>query len=345
MFTYQITDSATRAASAVDTVTVTPVAVGATAITPVGVAVTLDPVANDTGSGLALTAVAQPSKGVVAIKNGKAVYTPPAGYSGIVTYQYTVTDTSAQTATATDTVKVVPAAANDATTTPYRTAVTIDVVPNDKGSKLKVTAIGQPATGTGKAELKDGKTVYTPPDDNSGTATYTYTVTDAANQTATATVAVTVGAPPTPVASDDTKLAQPDRPVTLDPLANDTPADPTAAFVRSSLRLIDPETGARVLSVTVDGEGTYTVDSATALATFTPVRGFTGSQKGVKYQVTDSLGNVTVAGISVNYPAAITVGPLAASGENLIPLINTGTGMMIIGIVLLFGSVARRRMS
>ncbi|HVM64631.1 MAG TPA: Ig-like domain-containing protein, partial [Acidimicrobiales bacterium] len=118
-FTYTIVDALGATSTATVHLTVTPTAVDDSATTPPATPVTIDVVANDHGSGLTLTTVTQPPKGqgTVKIVGGKAVYTPPAGFSGTTTFTYTVTDSSGQTATATVTVTVpaapVPASATD----------------------------------------------------------------------------------------------------------------------------------------------------------------------------------------------------------------------------------------
>ena len=55
-------------------------------------------------------------------------------------------------------------------------------------------------------------------------------------------------------------------------------------------KLVDPETGNPVDSVTVEGEGTYTVNPTTGEVTFTPKPEFTGVATGVSVQVKDANG-------------------------------------------------------
>ena len=55
-------------------------------------------------------------------------------------------------------------------------------------------------------------------------------------------------------------------------------------------KLVDPETGNPVDSVTVEGEGTYTVNPTTGEVTFTPKPEFTGVATGVTVQVKDANG-------------------------------------------------------
>ena len=56
----------------------------------------------------------------------------------------------------------------------------------------------------------------------------------------------------------------------------------------TSKKLVDPATGQPTdeTTVTVPGEGTYTIDPTTGAVTFTPEEDFVGTAKGVKVQAT-----------------------------------------------------------
>ena len=71
-----------------------------------------------------------------------------------------------------------------------------------------------------------------------------------------------------------------------------TPIDPTVPA-----KLIDPETGETTdeKSVTVPGEGTYTVDSTTGAVTFKPEPNFTGKAQGIEVQRKDTNGTPATA--------------------------------------------------
>jgi CshA-type fibril repeat protein len=239
---------------------------------------------------------------------------------------------------------VTPVAVDDAASAPFGQPVTVDVRGNDHGSDLTVTGLTDPPAGEGAIAIVAGNVVYTPPAGFTGTTTFRYTITDGAGQMGSATVAVTVG--PSALAAigrDDTTAGAPGRPVTFDPLANDTPAEPSAHFVASTLRLIDPVTRARVLSLTVAGEGTYTVDSVTGLVTFVPVPGFSGTLSAVGYEVTDSLGMLSTAVIRISYPAVQPAAILPTTGQLLAPLMRVGVVMLTLGLLLMAGARTRRR--
>jgi CshA-type fibril repeat protein len=91
--------------------------------------------------------------------------------------------------------------------------------------------------------------------------------------------------------------------VTVTPTSNDSSnVDPT------SVRLINGNgngNGDPVDTLTVDGEGVWSVDTATGKITFTPEDGFTGDPTPVKYTVADSAGTTATATVTIAYtPAA-----------------------------------------
>ena len=61
----------------------------------------------------------------------------------------------------------------------------------------------------------------------------------------------------------------------------------------TSKKLVDPATGQPTdeTTVTVSGEGTYTIDPTTGAVTFTPEPDFVGKAKGVKVQATATITN------------------------------------------------------
>jgi len=139
---------------------------------------------------------------------GQVTLTPPAGFTGTFHVQMSVKDTgTSTTADPTDTQDVpvtVATAVNDtATVAENAAATTINVLANDTGSSLTVTAVGRPTAG-GTVTIGSGgqNVLYTPAANFQGTDTFSYTVTDSQSKTSTATVSVTVGSttPTTPTA-------------------------------------------------------------------------------------------------------------------------------------------------
>jgi uncharacterized repeat protein (TIGR01451 family) len=118
-----------------------------------------------------------------------------------------------------------------------------------------------------------------------------YEVSDVAGDTVSATVTITY----VPTASGDADLDNPiGSTVVIDVLANDA-----GDFDRTSVRLLDG--GMPVTSLTVPGEGVWTVDTVSGIVSFVPESGFVGNPTPVDYQVTDVTGDVVDAGITVTY--------------------------------------------
>lgn len=211
---YTVGDGAGGTATGTLTVTVLnapPVAVDDAATTPYATGVDVDLLANDTDVNVEPLTVVVDSlttpvdaggnpRGTVSVTGGVARYVPPAGFSGVVTFTYDVTDGTART-TATVTVTVgnaPPVAVDDTAATPAGRAVTIRVVGNDSdpdSDDVRIASVTQPARGT--VTVVDGALVFTPAPGQTGSVTFTYTVVDAQGATATASVTVVVAAVPT----------------------------------------------------------------------------------------------------------------------------------------------------
>lgn len=77
---------------------------------------------------------------------------------------------------------------------------------------------------------------------------------------------------------------------------------------KGAYTMLDPKTGKPTNTITIKGEGKYTIDPDTGEVTFVPEKGFVGKGKGVTVQLTDSLGytatakyNPNVKGFTVTY--------------------------------------------
>ena len=120
------------------------------------------------------------------------------------------------------------------------------------------------------------------------TAKYTPTVTP---------IAIT----PTNKVSEDIQNVPQTQTPTFD-LSNDKTAQIT------SKKLVDPATGqpTDATTVTVAGEGSYTIDPTTGAVTFTPEKDFVGTAKGVKVQATATVTNATGATSTITSEASYT---------------------------------------
>ncbi|RLV49889.1 tandem-95 repeat protein [Nocardioides mangrovicus] len=107
-FGYRVRDARGRSAAASVRVGVGPCAVPDRSTTPAGRPITLDTLANDRGSSLHLVSVTQPPAGTgTLVVDGDLVrFTPAPGFSGTVTFSYTVVDADGQTSTAQSSVTV-----------------------------------------------------------------------------------------------------------------------------------------------------------------------------------------------------------------------------------------------
>ncbi|MDX1991355.1 MAG: Ig-like domain-containing protein [bacterium] len=291
-FTYTISDGTTT-----DTATVTirfqddnqpPVAVDDTATTNISTAVGIAVLANDTdadGDMLSVTALTTPTVGTAAINpDGTVTYTPPAGFVGNATFEYTVsdgTDTDIGLVTVTM-INRLPEANDDTATTFVNTLVNIPVIANDTDADLQplsVSAIGTPSSGT--AVLNGTTSIdYTPAPGFMGVATFTYTAFDGYDSdTATVTVNVLNRAPE---AADDTAETPVNTPVTINVLANDIDPDghpltvPTVSPASSGVAVINPDN----------------------TVTYTPNPGFIGTDS-FFYVVTDNM-EIATATVTVN---------------------------------------------
>ncbi|MEV7974378.1 tandem-95 repeat protein, partial [Cellulomonas sp. NPDC089187] len=278
-FTYTVTDSMGKTATATITVVVLRApeladdTASTTNIAPVTIAVT----DNDPFVGTGTLAVAgDPTHGTAEVSGTGIVYTPQAGFTGTDTFTYTVTDSVGQSDTATVTVIVVDVIAltADSARTGEETAVTVDVLDNDVATGGVITAVTQGANGA--VVMTGGQVVYTPAAGFAGTDTFTYTVTDLSGATATANVTITVIARPTGQGA-----------------ALRTGLDTAVSVDLGALATGDGLT----LAVTTQGaDGTATVDEG--VLTYTPDAGFVGNDQ-VVLTWTDSVGQTVEVTVTI----------------------------------------------
>ncbi len=173
--------------------------------------------------------------------DGAFVYNPIDGFDGTDTFTYEISDGVGGTDQATATIEVialnnVPAAADDAFTTPRDTALTVGapgLLANDFDADvdpLTAQLDTAPTNGTVTVEA-DGSFTYTPNQGFAGTDTFGYVAFDGTDgEGATVTIEVVDNAPP--VANDDTYEVGENQTLTVDAasgvLANDSDADDDA---------------------------------------------------------------------------------------------------------------------
>ncbi|MCG8149736.1 hypothetical protein GUY44_04540, partial [Pimelobacter simplex] len=247
-----------------------------------------------------------PGEGTYTVSDGKLVFTPEPQFTGEATpVRYRVEDSEGNTVESTYTptvTPVTPTANPDTTSGPQGVPQSVDplandeagddAVPLDPDSLTLLDADGNAVSsvtvaGEGVYTVSDGKLVFTPEPQFTGTATpVDYQVADVNGTTARSTYTPTIN-PVTPVANPDETSGPQGQPQSIDPLANDEAGDDAVPLDPDSLTLLDAD-GNPVSSVTVPGEGVYTVSDGKLV--FTPEPQFTGTATPVDYQVADTNG-------------------------------------------------------
>ncbi|MGL5828663.1 MAG: Ig-like domain-containing protein, partial [Angustibacter sp.] len=218
----------------------------------------------------------------------------------------------AQTITCTFTNRANLQLADDAGSTLEDTNVAIDVLDNDLGSggdpmvnsSVKIAAaaaggFGSTVTvagqGTYTVNATTGIVTFDPIPGFTGAATPIFYEAGDGTQTDQALIRVTV-TPRPPLAVPDTASTPQSISVTKNLLTNDVPG--TLALDPASVALLNPATGTYGPSVTIPGEGTYTVDSA-GVVTFTPVNSFRGVATPITYRVANTAGTTSPSTLTI----------------------------------------------
>ena len=282
-----------------------PLAQADTATTSAGAAVTIDVLANDNdpdGGTLTLTSVTPPASGSAVISANRIIYTPTAGFVGVDSFRYSVSDGQGGSGSALVSVSVgalantPPVIRNDSATTQFEQPVTINVLANDSdadGDTLSVIAITTPSHGS--VLLAGNVVTYTPDPGYSGADSFTYTASDGRGGQGTATVRIIVASASNraPIANDDNATSG-GLPVTVNVLANDS--DPDG----------DPLTIVSVTAPIGGGAAAITGNSVT----YTPLSGFVGVDR-FNYTISDGHGGSASAMVTINVTAPVNRPPVA----------------------------------
>ena len=267
--------------------------------TPLNTAITIDPTVNDTdsdGDTLEVTGTTNPANGSVSTTGNNVVYTPDNNFTGQDTFEYTITDGQGNNVTATVTVTVEPAnqapkLTDDEVTTPFNTAIVMDVTNNDTdpdGDTLSVISTTNPDNGS--VTTTGNNITYTPANGFTGVDSYTYTVTDNNGNNATATAVVNVSAGTLGIdAVDDTANTDYETDVTINVASNDTDLDGGAYTCVRNI-VTDPANGSLEISTT----GQHII--------YKPYDNFTGTDTFV-YTACDADGDLATATVTVNVGA------------------------------------------
>ena len=246
-----------------------------------------------------------------------------------------------------------------ATYTPTVTPVTPTATPAETSGVQGATQSGKPVFTEGNSRVPMNDAVPATFDDGSTSKTVdgigTYTVASDGTVTFVPDPSFTGTAPAVTVVREDKNGTKASatytptvNPVTLTPTnkvsedIQNVPQTETPTFALSddetaqitSKKLIDPATGQPTdeTSVTVAGEGTYTIDPATGAVTFTPEKDFVGTAKGVTVQatatVTNEAGKTSTITSDASYtPTVVAAVPTAqpATSKDIQGATQTGT--------------------
>jgi large repetitive protein len=298
-FTYTIIDANEDRSTATATVIVNsindlPLTTDDVATTNEDAGITISVLSNDVdvdGDMLTVTSTTTPAHGTVMINaNGTVTYTPNINYSGIDTYNYTVSDGNGGINTAFVTITVTsvnnaPHAVSDVKITNEDTPVVITVLSNDtdvEGDPLSVTGTTSPTNGTVFVNA-DGTINYTPTSNYNGPDAFDYTISDGIGGSSTATVTVTVtSVNDVPQAVNDAKSTNEDVPVIISVLSNDIDVDGDVLTITST---------------TVPTHGSVIVNADKTIS-YTPIANFYGIDA-FNYTINDGNGGVSTAMVTV----------------------------------------------
>ncbi|MGF0047001.1 GEVED domain-containing protein [Streptococcus hyointestinalis] len=114
------------------------------------------------------------------------------------------------------------------------------------------------------------------------------------------------------------------------PTFTDSNGNAVAASATYPAKLVDSE-GNLTDSITIDGEGTYTIDPSTGVVTFTPVETLTGVATGVTVQLETSVGT-DKDGNAVPASATATYTPTVLATTPTIEDVNTAATTVTVGV-------------
>lgn len=193
--------------------------------------ITIDVLANDTGSSLTISELNNWSikGGTLKIVNSKALYTPPQNFTGEDTFWYAFSDYIGRTNSAKVTINVTnlssdayPEGNPDSAAAVTGQAVTIDVIANDTGTGLTLTETSPWSLKGGNVTVVNNKLNYTPNRNFTGEDKIWYVFKDSRGRTNSAEVTINVSNnAPYPVAITDAVSATKNTAKIIDALAND----------------------------------------------------------------------------------------------------------------------------
>ena len=241
---------------------------------------------------------------------------------------YRVTDFAGQTATSTLTpiVPPPPSATDDFSSGPFDTNQSLTPFSNDsfdslapvRAASLKLCSSTENPNGCTQSSVvvpnegtytvnSDGTVTFDPLPTFFGTAApMPYQAEDVYGRFVDATLNPTVSAPSAPVALPETKIVLPGGTITFTNVIG-TSALASGAQLQSGATngpcLVDPATSLCGTTVVIAGEGTWTLNQTTGVATFVAEPGITvGTKTPVTYRVTDAVGQTATSTLTPIVP-------------------------------------------
>ena len=304
-FSYSISDGRGGTDSATVNVTVlnqSPVAVNDAVTVNPGENINISVLANDAdadGDNLFISGFSARSAfgGTISQGGSQLQYTPPAGFRGNDSFNYSISDGKGGTDVATVTINVLnrsPVANNDVVTLLPASTGTIDVLANDTdpdGDALQIATVNSPSNGT--VVISNNQAIYSPAAGFSGNDSFSYAIVDGNGGSDSATVNVTVGGNQPPVANNDAVSTIAGGTTTIAALLNDSDPDPN-----TNLSITGVSTPTNGGSVIISNNGTPTNPIDDRIVYISPNATFTGTDS-FTYSISDQAGGFDSATVSV----------------------------------------------
>ncbi len=294
------------ASSTIATAQIAPVVENDFATTERNQSVSIDVLANDTGSWVSGSVIPPLNGSIVATASGVVHYTPKTDFLGFDKFTYSLTDIGGEILTATVTVTVLSAPApdvqDDVVFMRPNTSTSFNVLRNDTGSWAS-GGLNNPSNGSATGTSVAGVIQYTPNLGFIGVDSFPYTLTDSNGVAVSGLITVMIDNAPLP--KDDFVATKVDTPVTINVLDNDD-------YVGvASTSWSQPANG------TVSGSGTGLV--------YTPNAGFIGYDK-FDYTLTDYENNSATASVSIGVDAVVFNDVTKSAGIDYVQCVEPCTG-------------------
>ena len=251
-------------------------------------AITIDVLANDTGTGLVLSSTNDWSEsgGSVTISNNKINYQPKSGFTGNDRLWYVFRDSQGRrnfgVVNITVSGSAYPVGNPDTVSTALNSPLTIDVLANDIGSGLSLTSSNPWSLKGGRVAISNNRISYTPKQDFSGEDKLWYVFQDSSGRVNSSSVTINVtGTSAYPVAYTDSVSVAAGSSVTFNAMGNDT------------------GTGLWVSEVNAYSVNGGTISNANNQLTYTPRAGYKGTDS-FWYVITDIIGRTNSAKVTVS---------------------------------------------